>query len=121
MRIFFYDGLLDAAPVPQCEHYELVDAKYGPDCNRIRLECSLISSRNIECSNFAIVTNSILALDHAYGWNHSENHTDIYLYVVPLKDYVRIDKLTEKELREGHNIAKMYLAGIFDFTGELYD
>ena len=62
----------------------------------------------------AIFTNSLVALDHRYGWNEKENHTDIYFYVESKQDFVRCDKLTEREIREGHDIMKMFMNGEFD-------
>lgn len=118
MNVYFYDGPLSEAPtVENVDIFRYIDAGEGPSHNIIELSILYV----MKYRNMSILTNSVLALDHNYAWDEKENHTEIYLYVRKLQKYIRIDRLTEKELREGHNIMKMYLAGSFDLTGELYD
>lgn len=65
--------------------------------------------------NATILTNSLIALDHRYGWNEKEKHADIYFYIESKQDFVRCDRLTEREIHKGHNIMKMFLNGEFNF------
>ena len=114
MRIYFYDGDLKNAAFPQSLYnnkvhtLNVVDGRYGPKANTEQLDETLKLPRQF------ILTNSLIALSHKYGWNEEENHTDIYLYVEELDKYVRIDELTDKDIRYAHNIEKMYLSGVFD-------
>lgn len=122
MNVYFYDGPLSEAPaVELVDKSRYIDAGDGPTANLSALAFLTTYAESNGSFEMNVLTNSILALDHEYAWDEIENHTAIYLYVRKLQKYIRIDRLTEKELREGHNIAKMYLAGAFDLTGELND
>ena len=117
MKIYFYDDYLFLAPraerisIPEDYCYTPLDAAQGPTQNMITLtDLSVDHDRK-----WLVVTNSLLALDHRFGWNEEENHTDIYLWVDEKRDFVRIDKLTEKEIHKSHNICKMYLNGAFEY------
>ena len=114
MKIYFYDGQLKNASFPYDLYLvnermiSIIDARFGPKDNIKRLE--ELQKRKEQY----ILTNSLVALSHAYGWNWVENHTDIYLWVEKQHKYVRLDELTDREIRCAHNIEKMYLAGVFD-------
>lgn len=111
MKIYFYDGdLEDISDSP----LEKVDAKYGPSAN-LRLLQALHAADTKE-----IITNSLVALSHEYGYDHHENHTDIHLWIDELHRFIRIDRLTKKDIRWAHNIEKMYLAGTLTYDGHLY-
>lgn len=110
MKILFYDGDVRQWCRPATiRHYNTLDAAYGPSNNIEQLEWVCLNY--YDC---ILLTNSLVALDHRYGWNKKENHTDIYFYVESKHDFVRCDELTEREIREGHNIMKMFMNGAFD-------
>ena len=111
MKILFYDGDVRqwCRPTNIGRNYHILDAARGPSDNIERLELARLNY--YDC---VIFTNSLVALDHRYGWNKKENHTDIYFYVESKHDFVRCDELTDREIREGHNIMKMFMNGVFD-------
>lgn len=110
MKILFYDGDIRQWDRPTNISYNyILDAAHGPSNNIERLE--LVRLNYYDC---VIFTNSLVALDHRYGWNEKENHTDIYFYVESKHDFVRCDELTKKEIRKEHNIMKMFINGAFD-------
>ena len=110
MKILFYDGDVRQWCRPATiRHYNTLDAAYGPSNNIEQLEW--VRLKYYDC---ILLTNSLVSLNHKYGWNKKENHTDIYFYVESKHDFVRCDELTEREIREGHNIMKMFLNGEFD-------
>lgn len=116
MKILFYEGnLLDFFNNYQSQFttsdWDLVDARNGPKKCYERL-MSLPK-------NSTIITNSLVALSHVFGWNEKENCTDIYLWREKYHDFIRCDRLTMKDIREGHNIEKMYMADVFD--EEIYE
>ena len=115
MKICFYDGSMYFLQMiyPHSFAYE-IDARYGVSDNLEQLE-------SLSDKDTKVFTNSILALSNSYGWNKEENHTDIYLWVDELKDFIRIDYLTNKEIRYAHNIEKLYLNDIFKYKGQLYE
>lgn len=111
MKILFYDGDIRWWACPSIfSNYNRLGASWGYTDNIKALE--LYREKLGEDST--ILTNSLVALDHKYGWNEKENHTDIYFYVESKHDFVRCDELTEKEIRKGHNILKMFMNGVFD-------
>jgi hypothetical protein len=111
MKILFYDGSIRRFSRPTNIKYHFpIDASNGYSSNLEDLQ-SLIKDFN---GDPIVLTNSLVALDHRYGWNEKENHTDIYFYVESKHDFVRCDELTEREIREGHNIMKMFLNREFD-------
>lgn len=63
--------------------------------------------------NAVIYTNIITSLRNEFAWNEELQVPTIY---IRNKDgeFERIDKLTNRELRQGHNIMKMYMSGEFD-------
>lgn len=122
MKILFYDGSLhdffNIAVTRQditrkylhpVEQHASVDADDGPTANYKKLK-----ELSEEKFPYYIVTNSLVALSHVFGWNDKEKHTDIYLWRERYKDFIRCDRLTLKEIREAHNIEKMYMADSFD-------
>lgn len=115
MKIYFYDGSMYFLQMmyPHSSAYD-IDARYGVSDNVKQLE-------SLRDKDIKVFTNSILALSNSYGWNKEENHTDIYLWVDELNNFIRIDYLTNKEIRYAHNIEKLYLNDIFKYKGQLYE
>ena len=111
MKILFYDGDIRWRACPTSfSNYNRLNALWGYTDNIKELN----TYREKFGEDTVILTNSLVALDHRYGWNEKENHTDIYFYVESKHDFVRCDKLTEREIREGHDIMKMFMNGVFD-------
>lgn len=60
-----------------------------------------------------IFTNQIALLSHEFGWrNDLEEPERIYIYKAGKLIHVR--ELTNKEIRESHNIMQMYMNGAFE-------
>lgn len=110
MKILFYDGDVRQWCRPAIIRYYLtLDAAHGPSDNIEQLEWACLN--RYDC---IILTNSLVALSHKYGWNKENGCTDIYFYVESKHDFVRCDELTEKEIRKEHNIMKMFMNGAFN-------
>lgn len=111
MKILFYDGDIRWWSRPTSfSNYNRLDASWGYTDNIKTLDLYMEKLGE----DTIVLTNSLVALDHRYGWNEKENHTDIYFYVESKHDFVRCDELTEREVRRGHNIMKMFMNGAFD-------
>jgi len=112
MKIFYEEGpLRKRSEVSLPGQYMRIESEYGP-------------LHNIACfdhlSEFhpdaIIYTNSIMALSSGYGWNEETKQHDIFLRVGEngdFSDFAPIQYLTSRELRQGHNIQKLYIAGEF--------
>ena len=112
MKIFFEDGNLSDYAATRIEtifneRVQVLDAAHGVTDTKEYLDC--FNSGN---PNMVIYTNSILALDNKYAWNGELGVPEVYLRDDGL--WTRIDDFTDRELRESHNLAKLYLAGEFD-------
>ena len=111
MKIYFEDGEL--RPFWSEIHYKIdvvIDAKFGYSfCEDMLLR---FKHNNYDA---VIYTNMITALSNEYAWNKELEVPEIY---IRNKDgiFTRIDELTGRELKEGHNIMKMYIAGEFEET-----
>lgn len=109
MKIYFEDGKLKKNICDEIP-YELnlfLDATYGYEyCDNLLYKMKRYNKDAI------VYTNVITALRNEYAWNKELKVPEIY---IRNKDgiFTRIDKLTNKELREAHNIMRMYIAGVF--------
>lgn len=67
----------------------------------------------LECwrdgQNVAVYTNSVLALDNRYCWNEEEGICELYLKHGG--EWTRVDKITKRELRQGHNLFNLFVGG----------
>jgi hypothetical protein len=107
MKIYFEDGELVTSDYLPFAYHHVIDAKYGVSANMAQLDTLQ------ECEpNTTVYTNSIFAFSNEYAWNEELKVPEIYIRAG--EHFTRIDKLTTRELREGHNLAKMYVAGEFD-------
>lgn len=111
MKIYFEDGEL--------RHNTQIP--FEPD---LVVRASSGVSQNIEMLNLftkyqpdaTVYTNSIIAFSNIYAWNKELKVPEVYIRAGEHMSFIRIDKLTTRELREGHNLAKMYIAGEFVHT-----
>ena len=60
-----------------------------------------------------IYTNSIFAFDNTYAWDNEFNRPEIYIRDSS-GEFKNITEFTSRQLKEGHNLAKLYIAGEFD-------
>ena len=114
MKIYFEDGpLRDEIEIPGEILLARVDAINGVSANREDLD--LLHSYSKEHS-VSIYTNSIFAFSNKYAWNDELKIPEIYIRHGQNDEFTRIDKLTNRELRQAHNLAKIYVAGGFSGT-----
>ena len=114
MKIYFEDGELRHEYIHElyfvlkvaasAKTFEVLDASHGVGAVKNAL--------NVFVKNSVVYTNSLIALDNKYAWNKELGVPEVYLRDNNF-DWVRIDELTDRELREGHNLMKLYLAGEF--------
>ena len=109
MKVYFEDGRLIPFN-PEIAHCEFtIDAANGVSFCQNRLDI---------CSKYypgcAIYTNSLMALNNRYIGNEELRVPELYLRNRETLKFERADKLTDKEIRQPHNLMQMYLNGAFD-------
>lgn len=109
MKIYFEDGELKPN-----RHTAGVDYLYSIDASRGYSSCrNILSYTKQAYPNDSIYTNSIIALNNKYCWNDIENVPELYLRDIKTKKFVRVDNLTDKEIRKAHNLMCMYINNCF--------
>ena len=108
MKIYFEDGPLYSKTSLELKCDHIINASVGYSHNEEVLDSIMTINPNA-----SIYTNSIVALVNAqtYCWSDELNTFDLYLKRG--KQFIRIDQLTNKELRFAHNIYCMWLSGVF--------
>jgi hypothetical protein len=116
MKIYFEDGdLISSIRAPENYDYQ-VNAERGVTSNITRLD-----ALNEKHPDAIIYTNSIFAFHNMYAWNEELKAPEIFIRAGEEGMWVRIDKLTTRELKQGHNLAKMYVAGEFEKKRAIYN
>ena len=109
MKIYFEDGELKNPNLLSVYPSYSLDAKLGVSrCIR------LLDIFYKNAPDGIIYTNSIFAFQNRYAWNEELKVPEVYIRTGEDAAFTRIDRLTTRELREGHNLAKMYIAGEFE-------
>lgn len=109
MKIYFEDGpIVLGRYVPDFNF--VVDAAYGLSNNEGYLDRLLHT-----VPDCAIYTNSLVAVHSKYCWNNDLNIPELYIRHNGLfnGNWVRVDQLTNRTLKQGHNFLKMYWSGEF--------
>ena len=108
MKIYFEDGQLKP-PTSLEIHVDLyIDACNGYSFCEDKFEVT----KAFHC-NKTIYTNSLVGLTSQYAWNENLGVHEIYMRDEETQEFTRIDNLTTRLLRQGHNIMKMFMAGEF--------
>lgn len=110
MKIYFEDGELVSSDYLPIDHYIVVNASSGVTSNINTLDN--IKEHNPDA---VVYTNSIFAFSNVYAWNGELKVPEIYIRAGEHRVFTRIDELTDRGLREGHNLARMYIAGAFEY------
>ena len=103
MRIYFEDGRLENPPF--CDYAK--DAAEGMRANISKLD--IIKEKEPDS---VIYTNSIFAFCNTYAWDNELNRPEIYIRDSS-GEFKNITEFTGRQLKEGHNLAKLYIAGEF--------
>ena len=65
-----------------------------------------------DSSRWNVLTNQIVLLDHKYCWDNAFAVPErAYIFEPMQEKFYHIQELTDKEIRECHNIMRMYLNG----------
>lgn len=116
MKIYFEDDQLVSTIRLPVRPDQIIDATIGyTNCENV------LEQLMDDNSNAIVYTNHIGAFSNIYAWNKELKVPEVYIRAGEHMIFTRIDNLTTRELREGHNLSKMYIAGEFEsfVTGEL--
>jgi hypothetical protein len=116
MKIYFEDGDLVNSLLLSVHIDYKVDAARGVSYNIEQLDLL-----NENQPGVVIYTNSIFAFNNRYAWNEELKAPEIFIRAGESGKWVRIDKLTNRELRRAHNLAHMYVAGEFERLRSTYE
>lgn len=109
MKIYFEDGLLVNSKRLTIKPDFMIDATIGVS------ECTnILDNIYFNKKDSIIYTNSIIAFSNRYAWNSKLGKPEIYIRDNLNGSFTNICELTNRELRQGHNLAKMYIAGEFN-------
>jgi hypothetical protein len=108
MKIYFEDGKLLPQDMLPFKYDHKIDAGEGYSyCEDALQYLRANEPRSV------VYTNTITALCNIFAWNRDYGVFEIYMRCENDNAFHRIDKLTQRELREAHNIMKMYMANEF--------
>ena len=113
MKIYFEDGKLRTLNQVPVQLDYTIDATNGMSAN-INILDELKQRETEDGEGLVIYTNSIFAFSNRYAWNEKLKVPEIYIRAGQHMIFKRIDGLTPRELRVGHNLAKMYVSGEFE-------
>lgn len=107
MKIYFEIGRLFREKSDNFYYDYAIDAGDGIYNNLSRLYAI-----NFKEPNSVIYTNSILLISGERVWNNENKKHELYFFAN--NELVNVHELTSRELRRGHNLAKLLISGEFD-------
>lgn len=108
MKIYFEDGYLVLGRNAPDFNF-VVNSDSGLTNNERYLEFLL--KMTPDCT---VYTNSLVAVHNKYCWNAELKIPELYIRRAPTGEWTRVDQLTQRELREGHNLLNLYWSGGFN-------
>lgn len=108
MKLYFEDGRLEPKDDLTVAYDFIVDAAEGMTANEVMFE--RIYKKH---PHSHVYTNSLIALDNKYCWSSELGVPELYFRVGKGFPWIRVDELTDRELRPAHNLLKMVRGGEF--------
>ena len=106
MKVYFVDGHIDKHIIEGVPDKTIVlSALHGVTTCKKEL-------KYYKNHDYSVITNSPLALDNKYVWNKWLEVPELYLFVDG--EWTRINKLTNRKLKQKHNLFKLYIVGEFN-------
>lgn len=127
MRLYLVDGYVSQQVIKEFESHARVPHRYvyehiiDAHDHPVRWCLELFRAfATIEDSGFpynrAVLTNCVDCL--TYAGKCYDGRFDVFLWVPSKSAFCRVDELTDRHLRQGNNILKLYLNGEFDVRGD---
>lgn len=108
MKVYFEDGVLIAGNSLKNGCRYIINAATGYSDNEKVLDRIMREEPNV-----SVYTNSLVALKNLYCWNDELHIPELYLRSSKTGEFVRVDTLTDKEIRKPHNLMSMWINGAF--------
>lgn len=108
MKIYFEDGQLRRPDSLPFKYDHAIDAGEGYSYGESALRW--IRENNPES---VVYTNLVTAISNFYAWNETLRAPEIYMRRGDTNEFVRIDALTDRELRAPHNLMHLYMSNAF--------
>ena len=115
MKIYFEDGQLCSPHNLPFKYDHKIDAGEGYSFCENAMWWLL---KNEPTS--VVYTNMVTILSNTFAWNEKEKAPEIYMRDAN-KEFTRIDKLAQGQIRYAQNVSAMYRAGVFGNILERYD
>ena len=129
MKIYFENGPLCYDPIAHGvpDDFNIVNAGHGYYANLCDLN-ELLSIQDLNEGDIIVYTNSLVALSNKYCWNSELKVPELYIRtkventnvsLIPMQGkldigkFIRVDYLTDKEIRQPHNLMQMFINGAF--------
>jgi hypothetical protein len=110
MKIYFEDGPLLTRKILH-PYYYIIDASFGYNYTHHELELIQKLEEKRE-AHIIVYTNAPIAFSNIYAWDEEAQVPQIY---IRNKEgiFTRIDEMTNRELKQGHNLWRLYEANEF--------
>lgn len=109
MIIFFEDGSINNSLLIDGKEVFKIDAAFGVTINYNML---LAIDKEMDFDT-RVYTNSIIALSNRWCWDEQSEVPQVYIRNADHK-WEHITHFTNRQLKQGHNLEKMYRSGEFD-------
>ena len=112
MKVFFEDGpLADDTPLslPVPGNVVVIDSGRGFSACETMLDKWMRWVGTEDC----VYTNATVAMEWGYVWNDVLGVPELYIRHEHTGEWTRIDQLTNRALRRGHDLFKMWRSGEF--------
>lgn len=113
MKVYFEDGVLTGTTHLKLGCRYAINASVGYSNNEQVFDRILKDEPDV-----SVYTNSLVPLLYSdiYCWNKDLGVFE--LYIRKNDEFIRVDELTNRQLRFGHNLLRLWRAGEFEFKTE---
>ena len=114
MKIYFIDDAINDKDMDNANHSGISFSAILRECAGYSDTMRALNELNTHLdTDSKLLTNCIIALKNKYCWNEDLQVPELYIWQSDKKEFIRVDKLTDKQLRRAHDLEKLYRNGVF--------